>query len=317
MDREVLIEIVDRAADFIAMADPEGRLTYLNPAARAMVGLSPAHDIVSTRLFDYHPAWVADLLRGAALPEARRAGRWSADTALLHRDGREIPVSQTIVAHRDAQGRLCGYSTIARDISHRRTHEIERQGLIEALRRSEGQFKRAQTLAHIGSYELTIPWCGQDYWSEEVYRILGLDPSLDELAAEHSIWRFVHPEDRAYAEEAYAQAVREGRPFDAEFRIVRPDGVVRSIHTLGGPVKGASSMIRLAGTLQDITERKNAESVLQDLAGRLIRAQEEERSRIGRELHDHVSQRLGVVAIRLDELRRTPAAKGAGVDRRL
>ncbi len=317
MQHEPLIEIVDRAADFIAMTDADGRLTYLNAAARVTVGLSPTRDIGTTLLFDYHPAWVVDVLRGTALPEARRAGRWSAETALLHRDGREIPVSQTIVAHRDADGRLRGYSTIAREISDRHRRELERQALFEALTRSEAQFKRAQALAHIGSYEITIPWCGQDYWSEEVYRILGLDPSLDELAAENSIWRFVHRGDRGHAEEAYARAVREGRSFDAEFRIVRPDGAVRSIHTLGGPVKAGSSMIRLAGTLQDITERKHAESVLQNLAGQLIKAQEEERGRIGRELHDHVSQRLGIVAIRLDELRRISAAKVAGLDRRL
>jgi signal transduction histidine kinase len=56
-------------------------------------------------------------------------------------------------------------------------------------------------------------------------------------------------------------------------------------------------------TNRDITERKQAEQALDDLAGRLINAQEEERSRIGRELHDHVSQRLGLLAIKIDQLR--------------
>jgi two-component system NarL family sensor kinase len=58
----------------------------------------------------------------------------------------------------------------------------------------------------------------------------------------------------------------------------------------------------------EIGERKEAEQELDDLAGRLINAQEEERSRIGRELHDHVSQRLGLLAIKIDQLRLNPTA---------
>ena len=56
-------------------------------------------------------------------------------------------------------------------------------------------------------------------------------------------------------------------------------------------------------TNRDITERKRAEQALEELAGRLIHAQEEERSRIGRELHDHISQTLGVLTIKIDQLR--------------
>jgi signal transduction histidine kinase len=62
-------------------------------------------------------------------------------------------------------------------------------------------------------------------------------------------------------------------------------------------------MIATLETNNDITERKRAEQALEDLAGRLVNAQEEERSRIGRELHDHVSQRLGLLAIKIDQLR--------------
>jgi PAS domain S-box-containing protein len=318
MQHQLLIEIVDRAADFIAMADADGRVTYLNPSARAMIGMPPRHDLGSTRLSDFHPAWVGDLLVGTGLPEARRTGSWSAETALLHRNGREFPVSQTIVAHRDAEGRLQGYSTIARDISDRRAHEIERQKLFEALRRSEAQFKRAQAIAQVGSYELAIPSSGDDYWSEEVSRILGLDPLQRVLDAEDLIGRFVHPEDRPDAEAAYAQAIGEGKPYSLEVRIVRPDGTVRWVHSLGGLVRRDDGPVpKLVGTLQDITERKHTEKALHNLAGQLIKAQEEERSRIGRELHDHISQRLGVVSIKLDQLRQESPARVSGIQRSL
>lgn len=60
----------------------------------------------------------------------------------------------------------------------------------------------------------------------------------------------------------------------------------------------------------EILERKRTEKALEELAGRLISAQEDERSRIGRELHDHISQRLGILAIKLDQLRMTSANGG-------
>jgi PAS domain S-box-containing protein len=318
MQQQPLIEIVDRAADFIAMADADGRVTYLNASARAMVGMPPSQDATSTRLTDYQPPWAVRLLANIGLPEARRSGSWSGETALVHRDGREVAVSQTIVAHQDAGGRLQGYSIIARDISERRAHELERQKLIDALWRSEVQFRRAQSMAHLGSYELTVPYSGQDYWSEEVYDILGLDPSLDALAAEDAIRAFIHPEDRAAVDEARLQAIRHGRPYTLEFRIVRGDGTVRWIYSLGGPVTDRDgAVVKLAGTLQDVTERKHTEKALQNLAGHLIKAQEEERSRIGRELHDHISQRLSVVAIKLDQLCADSTARVSGLSDRL
>jgi PAS domain S-box-containing protein len=70
-------------------------------------------------------------------------------------------------------------------------------------------------------------------------------------------------------------------------------------------------------SVMDITDRKRAEEELEELAGRLINAQEEERSRIGRELHDHISQMLGVLTIRIDQLRAdeaTPPAVAAALD---
>jgi PAS domain S-box-containing protein len=66
-------------------------------------------------------------------------------------------------------------------------------------------------------------------------------------------------------------------------------------------------------TNNDVTERKRAEEALDELAGRLINAQEEERSRIGRELHDHVSQRLGILAIKIDQLRAEPSMTPASI----
>jgi signal transduction histidine kinase len=80
------------------------------------------------------------------------------------------------------------------------------------------------------------------------------------------------------------------------------------------PADGAFDAVLVS--IMDITDRKRAEQELEELAGRLIHAQEEERSRIGRELHDHISQMLGVLTIRIDQLRAdaaTPPAVGGAL----
>ena len=89
-----------------------------------------------------------------------------------------------------------------------------------------------------------------------------------------------------------------------DYRVVLPHGEVRIVHSEGDVTRDESGRLRrVFGTVQDITDRKRADQALEELAGRLIHAQEEERSRIGRELHDHISQRLGLQAIKIDQLR--------------
>jgi len=113
----------------------------------------------------------------------------------------------------------------------------------------------------------------------------------------------VHPDDRAVVEHALLVARRSGEPYSAEFRITRIDGEVRWIAARGryyyGP-NGAAE--RMHGMATDITERKLAEQALKGLSGELIRAQEEERHRIAREIHDDYQQRLAILCIELDDL---------------
>ena len=96
-----------------------------------------------------------------------------------------------------------------------------------------------------------------------------------------------------------------GRSSTWSHRLVLPDGTMKSIHVVGHQVFNASGDLETyVGTAMDVTERKHAEEVLDALAGRLIQAQEEERSRIGRELHDrNLDQMLGVLTLRIDQLR--------------
>ncbi len=130
-----------------------------------------------------------------------------------------------------------------------------------ALRRSEANLAKAQQIAHIGSYEVNIPFSGNDYRSAEIYRIIGLDPR--ELSTEEYARRVVHPEDQARYRQVIEQTVQRAVPFDFEYRIVRPDGSVRHVQSIGEPVlDGQGRVVKLVGTLMDLTQRKHTEEAL-------------------------------------------------------
>ena len=143
-----------------------------------------------------------------------------------------------------------------------RAEIAERKSTETALLSSEAQLKEAQAVAHLGSFEVDVR-TGQTRWSDEVFRILGLDPAIGSLSREDFMERVVHPEDRAYAAERYNQVVRDGKLYDLQCRIVRPDGTVRFVQSMGEPIREPDGkVVRLVGALLDITERRHTEDNL-------------------------------------------------------
>ena len=150
-----------------------------------------------------------------------------------------------------------------------RAEIAERKNAEEALLSSEAQLKQAQAVAHLGSYEVDVI-TGHTRWSDEVFRILGLDPANDSLSRQDFLERIVHPEDRGYAIQSYDQAIREGKLYDLECRVIRPDGSVRFVQSLGEPIgNGEGTVVRLAGALLDITERRQTEEALREAQAEL------------------------------------------------
>jgi PAS domain S-box-containing protein len=156
----------------------------------------------------------------------------------------------------------------------------------ETLRRSEAMLARAQEIAHVGGYEINAAGTGGDHWSEESFRILGLDPATKELIPSEYLLRCVHPEDQGRVREAFDRSRKERVRFDLEYRIVRPDGSIRHVHSIVEPVAGTDNqVVKLVGTLHDITERKRLEWEILDIS-------EREQRRFGHDLHDGLGQRL-------------------------
>lgn len=126
-ERARILEILEATSDLIGMADPRGKVLYLNAALKRFTGgglrqLDWGLDSLLTER-------TALLLREVALPAAERDGIWEGETVLLDAAGREVPVSQTLVAHRDEAGKVQRYSTIMRDISASKAMERELERL--------------------------------------------------------------------------------------------------------------------------------------------------------------------------------------------
>ena len=130
--------------------------------------------------------------------------------------------------------------------------------------------------------------------------------------------RQVHPADQGMLWSVFADAKQSQRPVAAEFRIVRTDGTVRWITARGKfYYTDHGDAVRMLGMAVDITERKQAEEALTSFSGRLIEAQEEERRRIAREIHDDYSQRLAVLAIDFETLANDIGHLDTGTGQRL
>ena len=133
-----LTAIIDATPDFVASASATGRVLYVNAAARRMVGLSGDTDVSTMKISDFHPGWAGRIVSTEGLPGAIHEGSWAGETALRHRDGREIHVSQVIIAHKSGSGAVEYFSTVMRDITEQRESaealRVSQQRLLETSR---------------------------------------------------------------------------------------------------------------------------------------------------------------------------------------
>ena len=116
-DRRRLVAILESSGDFVAMADVSGNLTYLNASARRQCGIAFDDDLSETSLRDCFPPWAIDKLDKEAIPSALSSGIWLGETAILNAKREEVPVDQTVIAHRNVDGKLEFFSSLLHDTS--------------------------------------------------------------------------------------------------------------------------------------------------------------------------------------------------------
>jgi PAS domain S-box-containing protein len=195
----------------------------------------------------------------------RRRASYELEVRLRQKDGSYRWVLTRGAGRFDAQGRLVRMAGSHSDIHARKEAEA-------ALRESEARLAEVQSLARLGSWRIDLE-NDRVHWSREMFLIHGMDPTgppptIDELNAAF------HPGDYEVVMATSSVALAENRPYSATFRIVRPNGEIRYLETVGRGVRdGAGRLIGKVGSAQDVTERTHAEQALQRTQDLLIESQ--------------------------------------------
>jgi PAS domain S-box-containing protein len=156
-----LTAILEATTDIVGIADTHERIVYLNAAGRQLLGLGE-QEVIGLKVADFFPGWAMQIIREEGVPAARHAGTWTGETALLGRDGREIPVSQVIIAHTSPGGKLESFSTIMRNITeekHTRDMLRHRAEEMEAFAYSASHDLQAP----LRTFEGYARWLLEDY----------------------------------------------------------------------------------------------------------------------------------------------------------
>jgi PAS domain S-box-containing protein len=244
-----------------------------------------------------------------AVDEALRTGvGYELDLETIRPDGTTRWLIARGEAQRDAGGRIVGLRGTVQDITERKRSQ-------EALRESEERLRLAVQVGRMYAFEWN-PTSDAIVRSAEFAHILGLSSEPKETTCKQML-NTVHPDDRARVVAASEACSPENPTYRVQYRVLRPDGSVVWLEKNGHAFFDQNGQAqRVIGIVADITERKVAEEALSTLSRKLIEAQEAERARIARDLHDDIGQRLALVLITLNQAKQA-AGKTNGLVGRL
>ncbi len=243
--------IFNNCIDAVFITAPDGRIFSANPAACRMFERTEEEICALGRsgIID-----TSDPRLGKAIAERNQNRYFSGELSGLRRDGSMFPIFVTSSIFTDSQGEPRS-GMIIRDITK---YKIANKKLVK----SEFQLKEAQKTAHIGSWDYDVV-SDKVTWSREMFKIFERDPAGGEPS-----WighrSHIYEKDWVRTDNAVQKAINEGIPYKFEFRIIKPDKSLKWAYTIGKVDKDSSGkVLRLFGTVQDISERKRTEETLQ------------------------------------------------------
>jgi two-component system sensor kinase FixL len=256
--------LLDAAVDAIVVIDHRGTVQEFSQAAQRVFGYA-ADEIIGRNVNvlmpePYHGEHDGYLARyiGSRDPHIIGVGR---EVRARRKDGSIFPCD---LAVGEVQGvdppRFIGF---IRDITTRKEAE-------EQLRRSEAELRLAQELANLGNYVMHADGVTPDYFSPQLFRILGVQPGDTRIVREEFLGRWVHPADRARVAAEFSRMDAGKSALDIEYQVVLRDGTVKHLHHLAQAVFGPDGRVqKYVGTIHDITDRRRAEDEARVLQERL------------------------------------------------
>jgi len=268
----------------------DGAVDFVNQRWLDYTGLSLEEELENpTRVV--HPEDLAGVMEKWA--KDMSSGQPSEDEMRLRRaDGEYRWFLVRTVPLRDETGNLIKWYGLSVDIEDRKRAEREWQALTDAIPQQIWS----------GAPDGTLDYCNERWRS-----YTGLE--LENLQGDR--WQTIlHPEDRERVLKAWHESVISGTTYEQEERHRSADGTYRWFLARGVPLRNAEGrIVRWYGTNTDIEDRKEAEEELRRVSGQLFRAQEEERRRIARDLHDSTAQHLVLLTAALERLKNSAAAR--------
>ena len=270
---------------------PQGRFIMANPALARMHGCESVEEFLETPAADlYINSEERKAFSDMLLADGKTVAQ---ELRLKKRDGSFLWGAVTANVVRDATGRIKYFDGLIEDITQRKRMEKElqeygekleklvekrtsalqkvneqleteiagRMRMEEALRESRDRYARAEKIGSLGHWDGDFKE-NKSVWSRELYRIFGMDPGKADSTFQEFL-RIVHPSDRKKLEKNVETAIHQGGILDHEYRIVRPEGTVRFIHSLAEFVMDEDGRPwKSFGMIQDVTERKQMEQEL-------------------------------------------------------
>jgi len=238
-----LASILESTSDLVSFASPNGLVIYLNPAGRRMVGLGEQEDATRLRLQSFFPAAASDHQLETAIAQAVQHGTWTGQAVLRTLAGGSLPVSQVIVAHKNAANQLEFLSTIIRDVSERQRQEDE-------LQRREQYFR---SLIEHASDSITVinKHAVVTYQSPSGVRLLGYPA---EAMLGRNLLELAHPEDLVKSRAALECCLEKlNQPVSLTVRLRHRDGAWRTVEAVGSSIVAQSGEIEVIVNSRDVT----------------------------------------------------------------